>query len=128
MSQTEIGFIGIAVLLVLLMLGVHVGFGLVLIGVVGYAAIGGLDAALYNLPLLTFDKLNNYHFAVLPLFLLMSAFIAQTSIGAEAYQTARVWLGKFKGGLAMATVLACGMFAACSGTSLAGSIVMGKVA
>ncbi len=128
MSQTEIGFIGIAVLLVILMMGVHVGFGLVLIGVVGYAAIGGLDAALYNLPLLTFDKLNNYHFAVLPLFLLMSAFIAQTSIGAEAYQTARVWLGKFKGGLAMATVLACGMFAACSGTSLAGSIVMGKVA
>jgi C4-dicarboxylate transporter, DctM subunit len=128
MSQTEIGFIGIGVIIFLLMMGVHVGFALIVVGVAGYAAIGGFNAAIQNVSILTFDKLNNYYFAVLPLFLLMSAFISETSIGAEAYLMARAWFGKFKGGLAMATVAACGLFAAVSGTSLAGSIVMGKVA
>jgi C4-dicarboxylate transporter, DctM subunit len=128
MSQTEIGFIGIGILLVLLMLGVHVGFGLIVVGVLGFAAIGGFDAALQNISILTFDKLNSYYFAVLPLFLLMSAFISETAIGADAYLMAKAWLGKFKGGLAIATVAACGLFAAVSGTSLAGSVVMGKVA
>ncbi|MBN1191776.1 MAG: TRAP transporter large permease [Dehalococcoidales bacterium] len=128
MSQTEIGFIGVGVLIFLLMMGVHVGFAMIVVGVAGYAAIGGFDAALNNLPILTFDKLNAYHFAVLPLFLLMSSFISVTNIGSDAYMMARAWLGKFKGGLAMATIAACGLFAAVSGTSLAGSVVMGKVA
>jgi C4-dicarboxylate transporter, DctM subunit len=128
MSQTAIGFIGVGALILLLMLGVHVGFAMMVVGVVGYAAIGGLNAALNNLPILTFDKLNAYYFAVLPLFLLMSSFISVTNIGADAYMMARAWLGKFKGGLAIATVAACGLFAAVSGTSLAGSVVMGKVA
>ena len=128
MSQTEIGLIGIVILIVLLMMGVHVGFCLIIVGFAGYAIIGGLDAAISNMAILPFDKLNNYHFAVLPLFLLMSAFVSQSGIGKEAYEAARAWLGQFKGGLAMATVGGCGLFAACAGTSLAGSVVMGKIA
>ncbi len=128
MSQTEIGFIGIAVMIILLAAGVHVGLSLVIVGFAGFAAIGGLNAALNNVSMVTFEKLNNYLFAVLPLFLLMSAFVSEGGIGKEAYETARAWLGRFKGGLAMATIGACGLFAAVCGTSLAGSIVMGKVA
>lgn len=128
MGQTEIGIIGILVLMILLLLGTHVGFTMVLIGFFGYAMIGGFDAAISNMAILPFDKLNNYHFAVLPLFLLMSAFVSQSGIGKEAYEAARAWFGQMRGGLAIATVGACGMFAACSGSSLAGSVVMGKVA
>jgi len=58
----------------------------------------------------------------------MSAFISQTGIGKEAYQAARAWFGHFKGGLAIATVFACALFAACAGTSLAGTVVMGQAA
>ncbi len=128
MSQTEIGFIGIVIMLVLLMLGAQIGFVLVLIGFAGYAAVGGLSGALNNLAIVPFNTMNNYYFAVIPLFLLMAEFIGQSGIGADAYTAARAWLGQFKGGLAMATIGACGLFAAVSGSSLAGTIVMGRCA
>ena len=128
MGQTEIGLIGIAVLMIILLMGVHVGFGLVLIGFLGFAAIGGLDAAISNLAILPFDRLNDYHFAVLPLFLLMGSFVAHSGIGREAYEMARAWLGQLKGGLSMATVFACALIAACAGTSAVGAVLMGQVA
>lgn len=128
MGQTEIGLLGIAVLLVILLLGVHVGFGLIIVGFIGFAAIGGLGAAVSNLAILPFDRLNDYHFAVLPLFLLMGSFVAQSGIGREAYMMARAWMGQLKGGLAMATVFACALIAACAGTSAVGAILMGQVA
>ena len=46
----------------------------------------------------------------------------------EAYTMARAWVGQFTGGLAMATVVACGLFAACCGSSLASALAMGKIA
>ena len=128
MGQTEWGFLGIAVLMVLLLLGTHVGFTLVLIGFLGFAAIGGLNAGISNLAILPFDRLNDYHFAVLPLFLLMGSFVAQSGIGREAYEFARAWLGNFRGGLAMATVLACALIAAVAGSSAVGAVIMGQVA
>ena len=128
MGQTEIGLIGIAGLMVLLLMGVHVGFALVLVGFLGFAAIGGLNASISNLAILPFDRLNDYHFAVLPLFLLMGSFVAHSGIGREAYEMARSWLGHFKGGLAMATVFACALIAACAGTSAVGAVLMGQVA
>ncbi len=128
MGQTEVGFIGIIVLMVLLLMGVHIGFGLVLIGFLGFAAIGGLSAAISNLAILPFDRLNDYHFAVLPLFILMGSFVSYSGIGRDAYEMARTWMGQLRGGLAMATVFGCALFAACAGNSSAGSIVMGQVA
>jgi len=128
MSPAEIGFLGIAVLMILLFLGVHVSFALIMVGFAGFALIGGLAPAIANMALVTFAKVNSYHFAVIPLFLLMSAFVANSGIGREAYDTARAWVGQARGGLAMATVGACGLFAACSGSSLAGAVAMGKVA
>ena len=128
MGQTEVGFIGIVALMVLLFMGVPIGFTLVIVGFFGYAAIGGFTAALANVAILPFDRLNDYHFAVLPLFILMGSFVAHSRIGAEAYEMARTWIGQLRGGLAMATEGGCAMFAAMAGTSSAGSIVMGQVA
>ncbi len=128
MGQTEIGLIGIGVLMAILLMGVHVGFALLLIGFIGYGLIGGFQGAIANLAILPFDRLNNYHFAVLPLFLLMGSFVAQSGIGREAYHMARTWLGQLKGGLGMATVFACALIAACAGTSAVGAILMGQVA
>lgn len=128
MSQIEVGILGMLVLMVLLLMGTHVGFTLVIVGFAGFAMICGPDVTLSNIAILTFEKMNNYHFAVLPLFLLMGIFISRSGIGREAYDTARAWLGELRGGLAMATVGACGLFAACVGDSLAGVVTMGKVA
>jgi C4-dicarboxylate transporter DctM subunit len=128
MSPAVIGFLGIAVLMLLIFLGVHVGFALIIVGFVGFALIAGNDPALANMALIPWAKTNNYSFAVIPLFLLMSSFVTYSGIGTEAYDTARAWIGQAKGGLAMATVGACGLFAACSGSSLAGAVTMGKIA
>jgi tripartite ATP-independent transporter DctM subunit len=128
MSQTEIGLVGIVILAVMLLIGIDVGFSMLITGFLGFALIGGWTAALGNMAILPFDTLNNYFFAVLPLFLLMGAFCAEGQIGKDAYSAARAWLGQFKGGLAIATIGACGLFAAISGTTLAGSLVMGRVA
>lgn len=128
MGQTEIGLIGIGVMMVLLLMGVHVGFTLILVGFIGYGLIGGFQGAIANMAILPFDKLNDYHFAVLPLFLLMGSFVAYSGIGREAYEMARTWLGQLRGGLAMATVIACALIAATAGTSAVGAILMGQVA
>src|SRR5512136_345965 len=120
MSGTEIGIIGTVVLLLLLCLGTHIGFTLILVGFVGFAVIGGINGAIGNLFVVPYNEtLNSYTFAVIPLFLMMSEFVGQGGIGTEAYLAARAWLGQFKGGLAMATIGACGLFAAVSGSSLA---------
>jgi tripartite ATP-independent transporter DctM subunit len=128
MSEMLIGLIITLVMLALMMMGTHVGFTLLFFGVIGYAGIGGLQAGIGNLTIIPFEKMNSYHFAVIPLFLLMSEFVGQSAMGRETYETARAWLGQFKGGLAMATIGACGLFACVSGSSLAGTVVMGRVA
>jgi C4-dicarboxylate transporter DctM subunit len=128
MSQTTIGLLGIAILTIMLMIGLDVGFSMLVTGFIGFAMIGGWAAAFGNMAILPFDTLNNYFFAVLPLFLLMGAFCSEGQIGKEAYEMARTWFGQARGGLAIATIGACGLFAAITGTTLAGSLVMGKVA
>jgi C4-dicarboxylate transporter DctM subunit len=128
MGQTEIGIIGIIILAVMLMIGLDVGFSMIVTGFLGFALIGGWGPALANMAILPFDTLNNYFFAVMPLFLLMGVFCSEGQIGRDAYQMARAWFGQFKGGLGIATIGASGLFAAISGTTLAGSLVMGKVA
>ena len=128
MDPTLAGLIGIALLVVFIFSGVPVGVTMALIGFGGYVVILGLDKALSNMALIAFDTANHYSFAVIPLFLLMSAFVSRSGIGKEAYKTACAWVGQLKGGLAMATTVACGLFAACCGSSLAAAIAMGKMA
>jgi C4-dicarboxylate transporter DctM subunit len=114
--------------MIVILLGVHVAFALILIGFVGLTMIIGLGPALSSLALIAFNKVNSYDFAVVPLFLLMSAFVSRSGIGKEAYETACAWVGQLKGGLSMATTVACGLFAACCGSSLASAIAMGQMA
>ncbi len=128
MSQFEIGIIGIVILCVLLLIGMDVGYTMLISGFIGFAMIGSWKAAFANTAIITFDRMTDYLFSALPLFLLMGTFVSQGGIGREAYQTARAWFGQTKGGLAVATIGASALFAAISGTTLAGSLVMGKVA
>ena len=128
MSPAEVGFLGMAAIILLIFMGVHVGFALIIVGFAGFALICGINPALANMAIIPFAKATDYAFAVIPLFLLMSAFVSNSGIGREAYDSARAWVGQARGGLAMATVGACGLFAACSGSSLAGAVTMGKIA
>jgi tripartite ATP-independent transporter DctM subunit len=128
MDPVVVGLIGIVVLIVFIFSGVPVGVTMALIGFGGFIGILGIEKALANMSLIAFDTANHYSFAVIPLFLLMSVFVSRSGIGEDVYRAARTCVGHIKGGLAMATVVGCGLFAACSGSSLATAVAMGKVA
>ena len=128
MSEPVIGLIGIVILLAMLFLGVHISFSLIIVGFFGVLVIAGIAPAGNSMASLPFIKTNSFHFAVIPLFMLMSALVARSGIARESYDTVRAWLGQIRGGLAMATVGACGLFAATTGSSMACAVAMGKVA
>ena len=128
MTPAEAGLIGFVLMMVLVLLSVNVSFAILISGFIGSALIIGLTPALSNMAILAFERVTDYTFAVIPLFMLMSAFVANTDIGREAYETARALIGQAKGGLAMATVGATGLFAACTGSSMAGAIAFARIA
>lgn len=128
MTDTSVGLIGLGVLLVLIFIGIPIGFAMALVGFVGFAFIAGMQGALSNLSAVPFGYVADYSFVVIPLFLLMGNLAANTGISRDIYTAAHSWVGHFRGGLAMSTVVASAGFAAVSGSSTATGAAMGKVA
>jgi len=120
--------IGLAVLLVLAFLRIPIAFVMALVGFAGMAWVNSPIAALYNVGQTAFDAAINYELSVVPLFVLMGNFVARAHLAAELYNASNAFLGHRKGGLAMATVVACGGFSAICGSSLATAATMSKVA
>ena len=128
MSPEFIGFIGIIILLIMIFLRIWVGVALSLVGFLGYGLIGGWKNALMVAGSEPFLQISAYSITCIPLFILMGALISNSGIGADLYNTASKWVGNLRGGLAMATVMACGGFSAVSGSSLATGLTMAKIA
>jgi C4-dicarboxylate transporter, DctM subunit len=126
----EIALIGIAILLLILFLGFPLGMSLMMVGYFGFAVVHpkGFVAANSVAGQQILDLGLNFQFSVLPLFILMGVFVARAALSDDLYETSYKWLGHFRGGLAMATVAACGGFAAVSGSSAATAATMAKVA
>lgn len=120
--------IGFGVVFLLAFAGVPLAFAMLLAGVGGYAALRGIDPSLNMLGQVVVDASTNYGMSVLPMFILMGLFVHKADISGELYDAANAWLGHLKGGLAHATVAACGLFAAISGSSIATAATMTKVA
>ena len=120
--------IGLAILLVVAFLGFPLGFSMLTVGFVGFGLLRGFEPALKMVSQEIVGLALNFSFAVLPLFMLMGVFVARARLSDDLYEASNSWLGHFKGGLAMATVAACGGFAAVSGSSLASAATMAKVA
>lgn len=119
---------GIALLLTLMLAGVPLAAAMLLVGTLGTAALIGLDPALSLLGQTVFDNSRNYSLSVLPLFLVMGNFVVQSGIAHELYDAAYAWLRHRRGGLAMATVVACGGFSSVCGSSLATAATMARIA
>ena len=128
MTPLTIGYIGIAILVVVLFSGVHIGVVMGLIGFLGIAFISGWPAGLTVLKTVPFTTFANYSMSVVPLFILMGTFCFYSGISKDLYDSVHKCLGQLRGGLAMATVAACAGFAALSGSSLATAATMGTVA
>ena len=128
MTPEVVGTIGLVLLIILLFFRMWVGAAMSAIGFLGFAYIAGHQKALLILGSVAYTSIANETVASVPLFILMGVVVSNTGVGADLYRTAYKWLGQFRGGLAMATILACGAFAAISGSSPATAATMGKVA
>ncbi|MFC1863603.1 TRAP transporter large permease subunit, partial [Thermodesulfobacteriota bacterium] len=128
MSSELVGLIGIMFLIILLFMRVWVGTVMAVVGFLGFAYITSFQSALQIIGAVPFSTIANETVASVPLFILMGVIVSNTGVATDLYRTAYKWLGQLRGGLAMATVLACGGFAAISGASQAAVATMGKVA
>lgn len=128
MSPEIIGFIGIIFLIVLMFSRVWVGTSMIIVGFVGYGVLAGWDKALLMIGMEPFAQTAYYPLTAIPLFVLMGTLSAVTGISSDLYNAVVKWIGHIRGGLAMATVGACGLFAAVCGDGLATAVTMGKIA
>jgi len=119
--------LAVALLFALLVTGVPIGIGLSLVGVTGFAGFASLEAGLSMLAQTTVDAVMNYGFSVLPMFLLMGNVIARSRIAEDLFNAAHAFIGHRRGGLAGATVIACGGFGAVCGSSVATAATMSRI-
>lgn len=124
----EAGLIGFALLLIMAFAGLHLGVAMFLSGFFGFAVLRGLDASTSLAGTLIFDSSMSYGFALLPLFLLMGNLIHRSKLSEDLYDAANAWMGHRPGGLAKATIAACGGFAAVCGSSIVTATTMASVA
>jgi tripartite ATP-independent transporter DctM subunit len=128
MSELLIAALGFAVLLLLILARVPIAAAMALVGVGGTAWIAGWQVALATLRQSPFERASSYTLVVVPLFMLMGYLAARAGLSQNLFRAANVWLGHWRGGLAMATVGACAGFAAICGSSVATGATMCSVA
>lgn len=128
MSTSLIGAAGVAVLFGLLILRVPVWIALVLVGFFGNVVVLGWQGAFVLAGTAPFDVASSYTLSVVPLFILMGEVASESRLSAELFKAARVILSGFRGGLAVATLVASACFGAVSGSSLANSATMTRMA
>ena len=129
MSVTVIGVLGICLLLAtIFFLRLPVGFAMAIIGFLGFWKVVNLQAALGMVGDQTWEVLSSYGLTVIPLFILMGQICFYSGVNERMYKAAHAWLGHIRGGLAMATILACAGFAAICGSNTATAATMSSVA
>jgi C4-dicarboxylate transporter DctM subunit len=128
MSTDAVAVIGFVALFVLMLLRVPVGMAMGLVGVTGFGYIVGSGPALKMIGQTTMRTVTDYTFGVIPMFLLMGAFVTNSGMSRELFRTANTFVGHLRGGLGIATVAACGAFAAICGSSVATAATFSTVA
>jgi tripartite ATP-independent transporter DctM subunit len=128
MDPLVAGYLGIAAITVLIILGMRVAFATALVGILGIALLKGWGTAFSISGYLPHGIVAHYSLSVIPLFIIMGYFAYFAGLTRDVFQTARQWFGHLPGGLAIATTYGCAGFAACTGSSVASAAVMGKMA
>lgn len=128
MDNLTIGFGAIAVAVMLIAARVPVGLALGGVSLVGIYAIVGFRPLVATLRSSPFEFAANWELSAVPMFILMGAIAFSSGMTASLFQAARLWLWRLPGGLAVATNFACAGFAAASGSSLATTVAMGRIA
>ncbi len=122
------GIVCLALVLLLAFLRVPLGFALLTVSIGGISYVNSFEAARTLIPLTLTESVFSYELAVVPLFILMGDVLSRTGISHDLFRAANAFLGSVRGGLALATMVTCGGFAAVCGSSFATASTMSKVA
>jgi len=128
MTSDAVAVLGFVALFVLMLLRVPVGMAMGLVGVTGFAYLVNGDAALKIIGHTSMRTVTDYTFGVIPMFLLMGAFVSNSGMSRELFRAANSFVGHLRGGLGIATIAACAGFAAISGSSVATAATFATVA
>jgi len=124
-----IGIIGIGVLLsMLFLLGTPVGFAMGIVGFCGFCYIISFKAGLNMLGSVLWETFSKYGLTVIPLFIFMGQVAFYSGVNEKLYRAAYQWVGQIRGGVAMATIMACSAFSAICGSNAATAATMTTVA
>jgi C4-dicarboxylate transporter DctM subunit len=115
----------LGVMFALLLSGLPVAFSLGVLGL-GMLVIGGFSPLMA--PQAILSTLDGFILLAVPLFLLMSNILLRGGCGKDLFSAVQAWVGHWPGGLAVATIVSCGIFAAISGVSVATAATIGVVA
>src|SRR4030065_5147 len=128
MDPVNVGIIGIIFLVFLFLLRMPVAFAMAFVGFIGFAYLGSVHAAFKLLARDFFEQFTNFPLSAIPMFILMGSFAFASGIGKRLYDAAYTVLGNLRGGLTLATVVACGFFAAICGSTAATAAPIGTSA
>jgi C4-dicarboxylate transporter DctM subunit len=122
--------VGLFAMLLLSLMRLPIALAMALVGVVGYAYMRDWNwtVAFASLQTRLYETGRNYTLSVVPLFILMGNFVTRAGMSQELFRAAYAFIGHLRGGLAMATILACAGFGAICGSSIATAATMSKVA
>jgi len=127
-DRTLIAIGGFVLLFVLMVLRVPIGIAMGIVGVGGFGLMNGWGPGLKLLMHSPLRTVTDYNFSVVPMFVLMGAFASAGGMSRELFRASNAWFGHLRGGLGLATVFACGGFAAINGSSVATAATMTSVA
>ncbi len=128
MTPLSIGIFGIIALFGLMIYRTPVAFAMLLVGYFGVLAIEGSRAAGAVMLTESYSAVSNYNLIVVPMFILLGNVASVAGFSRALYDAAFAWVGRFRGGLASASILGCAVFSAVSGSSVATAVTIGKVA
>ena len=128
MDRDLVALLGFVVMFALMAIRVPIGIAMGIAGAGGFAVLSGVKPGLNLLANVPLSVVTDYNLSVIPMFILMGAFASKSGMSTELFAAGRAWLGHLRGGLAMASVAACGGFAAINGSSVATAATMSQVA
>ena len=128
MDRDLVALLGFVGMFALMAVRVPIGIAMGVAGVGGFALLSGTTPALNLLANVPLSVLTDYNLIVIPMFILMGAFASHSGMSTELFKAGRAWLGHRRGGLALASIAACGGFSAINGSSVATAATMTQVA
>ncbi|HWM46590.1 MAG TPA: TRAP transporter large permease [Xanthobacteraceae bacterium] len=127
-EQTLVAILGCVAVLALMAIRVPIAVCLGSVAVAGFGYLVGMEPALGIMIDSPIRTVTNFNFSVVPMFILMGGLVSASGMSRELFRAANAWLGHLPGGMAMATIFACGGFAAINGSSVASAATMTHVA